>query len=261
MFRSLIFTLAVAVTVCGAALTAGVARQQPNQIPEYVPPEDAEMEILLYPITKFRGNRRRFTESDDDINRPIAAESIYLVRGIWLLCNQEYYFGRCVQVSGSQEAVIPPFTVRSIRLIGDSGPTFVEAPTASFGPDVPYTSASSRPTAERAEATPVVAPPVDQGGVFGNNPSLAGRDVEFFAAPAQDNARVLACAQAPGLEPNPRCVQAAADGFCEARGYLDSAWREFEIVGQRSYLVNVLCKRSEDSEGARRGFGLSIPFF
>jgi hypothetical protein len=253
-----LFTIrTAALTAAFAAAFASFAVGQEQS--QFVPPEDAHFQINLYPITKFRGNPQVITESDPDI-RAIEAESVIVTRGIWELCSERNYFGRCVRVSATREGYPVAIVTRSVRLIGDTGPTFVEIPTARAGPDLPIDS-SPRVAQTRAAPTPVIAPPVEQGGVAGDDASLAGREVAFYPTPTESGLRVLACAQGAGASANLRCVQAAADGFCAAQGYRDSGWRETEVVAGRAYLVNVLCKQADDSEGARNPGGIRIPFF
>lgn len=256
-------TLRLVLAACLAFATAPATFAQTVQRPTYTPPPGVEFEIVLYPITRFRGNGRSFKRSDERINVPMNIESLYLVRGIWEICSEQFYYGRCIVVTGSQQGIVPPFPVRSVRLIGDSGPTFVDSPVARAGPDVPM--ALTRPSEDselaRAAPEPVVAPAAAEGGLAGANPSLAGRAVEFFPAPAANGFRVLACAASPGTNPPARCIQATADGFCAAEGFRDSGWREIETVGNRTYLVNVLCKQVADSDAARDSSGIRIPFF
>lgn len=245
----------IATAAAALALTAGaLALAQTTATQQYVPPEGVEFQIHLYPISKFRGTPVILEESTPRIRRPIAAESILLTRGIWELCPDINYLGRCVRVSETRIGIPVALTVRSARLVGDTGPLFAETPKNKAGPDLPLAPAGEIVESRPAPA-PVVAPTVEQGGEAGTNPSLAGREVEFFPSPARGGLRVLACSQSPS-NPAPRCVQATADGFCAERGYRDSGWRESETINGKAYLANVLCKRAADSAGARDSSGM-----
>lgn len=247
----------IATAVVGIGLVAGAAAMaQTPQPTTYVAPAGVQFQINLYPISKFRGIPVVLKENTPRMRLPINAESIQLTRGVWELCPDYNYYGRCVRVNETRVGIPVALIVRSARLVGDSGPLFNETPILRAGPDVPVDRGGevieARPT-----PAPVVAPKVEEGGAPGENTSLAGRDVEMFPAPARNGLRVLACAQTPGTS-SPRCAQATADGFCAERGYRDSGWREVEVVSGRAYLVNVLCKKAEDNSGARSSSPFSL---
>lgn len=262
----------IVAAVVGLLLAAGaVAMAQTAQPNTYVPPPGVEFQIHLYPITKFRGAPQILTKSTPRLRQPLSVESILLTRGIWELCSDFEFRGRCVRIQESRIGIPVAIVTRSARLVGDTGPLFAETPVPRPGPDVAL-APSGAITETRPAPAPVVAPsgaasapPAAPGappppppipGVPGTNTSLAGREVEFFPAPAKGGFRVLACAQAIGSQPPaPRCVQATADGFCAEQGYRDSGWREMEMVNGRAYLSNVLCKRAADSDGARDSGG------
>jgi hypothetical protein len=226
------------VTVLSALVAAGLAFGQ-----AFTPPAGAKMGINLYPVTKFRGSPEVITKDSPRIARPIEAESWAITRGVWELCGNINYGAPCQQVSESNQGVPVAVIVRSARLVGDQG-FALAAPVLESQQQKAAVAAAPPP---RAAPAPVVAPAVTAGGVAGSSPSLKGSGVEFFAAPARDGLRVLACAQGA---PSAACVQATADGFCAGRGYLDSSNRDTENVGGRAYLANVLCKSSADA-GAR----------
>jgi len=249
--------VAVAATLLLAAAGFASAQQAQQKAAEYTPPPGVEMQINLYPITKFRGNAVVLTESTPRLRLPITVESIVLTRGIWELCGNINYLPPCTRIDSTRTGIPVAIITRSARLIGDTGPLFTEAPVTRAGPDVPILP-SGEVVESRPAPAPVVAPTVAAGGEPGTNPSLAGNEVEFFPAPAKAGVRVLACAQGNAT---PRCVQASADGFCAEAGYRDSGWREMIEVNGKAYLSNVLCKRAADSEGARdrRGLGGLLP--
>lgn len=241
MRRSYLTIIAAVVT---AAISFGAIAQT------FTPPAGVTFELYLYPITKFRGLPEVVTKSMPKLVRGGNFESLHITRGIWEICSDVDYGGRCYRVAGSQAGLGQPITVRSARLIADTGPTFAPSPTSKPGPDV-----SPPPRGEvvidRPAPGPVVAPKADQGGAPGTNPSLKGMTAEFYAAPARNGFRVLAC---PSGGNAPRCVQATADGFCAERGYRDSAYRGIEVVRDRTYLADVLCKSAPDNDS--RGFRL-----
>jgi hypothetical protein len=227
------------VTILSALVAAGLAFGQAA----YSPPAGVKMGLSLYPITKFRGAPEVLTKNMPKLNRPIEAQSWAVDRGVWELCGNYNYEGPCQQVSESREGVPVAIIVRSARLVGDTG--FNAAAPVLRNQQLEAAAAAAPPP--RSAPAPVVAPAVAAGGVAGANQSLKGSGVEFFAAPARDGLRILACAQgAPGA----RCVQATADTFCAERGYVDSSARDTENVSGRAYLANVLCKSSPDA-GAR----------
>ncbi len=257
----------VALAACFVAALASLAlAQTPRPLaPNPVIPLDAKMQINLYPITRFRGSATVVTSSQEQVG-PIAAESIFVTRGVWDLCSEKFYYGQCVRVSSTMPEIPVAIVVRSIKLVGDTGPSFVNAPTARAGADIP-SEREDRVVANPVLPSPVVAPKVEEGGRRGENPQLAGapaqsgRETKFYAAPAQNGLRVLACAQQPGGSPGLRCVQSAADGFCAAEGFKDSAFREFEVVADKAYLSNVLCQRGgEPAAAAEKGGGFRLPF-
>lgn len=235
------------------ALGTGVALAQKAPPPIYTPPEGAEMQMNLFPITLFRGDAEILKKDNPRIRRPITAESVIVLRGVWEVCSDINYLGKCVTISETRRGIPIPITVRSARLIGDNGPQYA-------GMDVPrgrtvFGSAAAVEAARPAPA-PLVAPSLASGGLAGENPSLKGDGVEFFAAPARGGSRVLACA-AGGT--NGRCVTGTADAFCAEKGYRDSAMRDVQIVGGKPYLSNVMCKNSGDPSTngdvrSRRGF-------
>jgi len=253
----------VLTAVFGLVFTTLALAQPPFQPPPNASiPPDAR--IFLYPITRFRGTPAVLTASDPTM--PIAsAESIVVVRGVWDLCSEKYYYGKCIRVSSTMTDIPIAIVVRSAHLVGDAGPTFTEAPVARAGPDIPMQH-ENRIVEARPTPAPVVAPKVEEGGKAGDNPSLAGvSETKFFAAPAQNGLRVLACAGQAGPKPAARCVQASADGFCVSVGLKESAYRETELVDGKAYLSNVLCKSTpdepaRDSAGSGGGGGLRIPF-
>ena len=222
------------------------------------------MQINLYPITLFRGTATIATGSREKIPA-IDAYSVFVTRGVWDLCSEAYYYGVCTRVSSTMQDVHIAFTVRSIHLVGDTGPSFIEPPVARAGPDVPLEH-ENRIIETAPAPSPVVAPKVEEGGRAGANPALAGtpaptgRETKFFAAPATGGLRVLACSQQPGPNPGARCVQSAADGFCVSQSFTASAYREFEVVGGQSFLTNVLCTKGGDAAAEPKGGGLRIPF-
>ena len=126
-------------------------------------------------------------------------------------------------------------------LFRSTGPLFVESPQARAGADIPQTEGAIRE--ERPQPQAVITPTIEEGGAAGTNPSFKGLNVELYPEPAKNGLRVLAC---PGGQATPRCVQAHADGFCVEQGYRDSAWRETVVIGTRTYLADVVCKRAED---------------
>ena len=232
-----------------ALIAAAFASLAVAQTPMPAPPNpnipaDAKMQVNLYPITRFRGTATALTKSDEKISA-MEVESIFHVRGVWDLCSE-----------------IPiAIVVRSVKLVGDTGPSFVQPPVARAGPDIPIEH-ETRLAQSPSTPSPVVAPKVEEGGRRGDNPALAGapaqsgRETKFFAAPAQNGLRVLACAQQPGSSPGPRCVQSAADGYCVAEGYKESVYREFEMIAGQAYLSNVLCTKGGDEAEDRGGFRL-----
>ena len=249
--------LAMLAAAVGLAAAGGVGAQQTPATPEYVPPPGVEMEINLYPEVQFRGRVLTLKKSDPSVNGAFNVESVYVVRGIWEICSDRNYQGRCFRISGSQRSMRNFMVARSVRLVGDTGPLFVESPQPRAGSDVPLAPAGeireTRPT-----PAPVVAPKIEEGGAPGTNPSMKGLQAQFYPEPARAGLRVLAC---PGGQVTPRCAQAAADGFCIQEGYRDSAWRDVVTIGTRAYLADVLCKRAEDDgRGGIRFPSLPNPF-
>jgi len=237
--RRLLAVMAAALT----AIAGGVGAQQAPAQAEFVPPPGVEMEIVLYPEVQFRGRAMSIKKSTPRVQGAFNVESVYLVRGIWEICSEQNFQGRCFRITGSQRSMRNLVVPRSVRLVGDTGPMFVEAPQVRAGSDVPMTP-SGEIREDRPAPVAVVAPKVEEGGAPGTNPSLKGRDAQFYPEPARDGLRVLAC---PGGQATPRCAQAAADGFCIAEGYRDSAWRDQVTIDTRVYLSDVLCKRAEDN--------------
>jgi hypothetical protein len=227
------------VTVLSALVAAGLAFGQ-----SFTPPAGAKMGISLYPVTKFRSAPEVITKDTPRLARPIEAQSWAITRGVWELCGNINYSAPCQRVSESNQGVPTAIIVRSARLVGDQG-FALAAPVLETRQEKAAVAAAAPPP--RAAPAPVVAPAVTAGGIAGASPSLKGSGVEFFAAPARDGLRVLACAQGA---PSASCIQATADGFCAERGYLDSSNRDTENLGGRAYLSNVLCKSSADA-GAR----------
>ncbi len=226
------------VTVLGALVAAGLAFGQ-----TFTPPAGVKMGITLYPVTKYRGAPDVVIKDTPRLAKPIEAQSWVVTRGVWELCGNINYGAPCQQVSATREGIPVALIVRSARLVGDQG-FALAAPVLETRQEKAAVAAAPPP---RVAPAPVVAPAVTAGGVAGASPSLRGSGVEFFAAPARDGLRVLACAQGAATA---ACVQATADGFCAERGYLDSSNRDTENVGGRAYLANVLCKSSADA-GAR----------
>ena len=248
-----------------ALIAAAFASLAVAQTPMPAPPNpnipaDAKMQVNLYPITRFRGTATALTKSDEKISA-MEVESIFHVRGVWDLCSEYYYYGKCTRVSSTMAEIPIAIVVRSVKLVGDTGPSFVQPPVARAGPDIPIEH-ETRLAQSPSTPSPVVAPKVEEGGRRGDNPALAGapaqsgRETKFFAAPAQHGLRVLACAQQPGSSPGTRCVQSAADGYCVAEGYKESVYREFEMIAGQAYLSNVLCTKGGDEAEDRGGFRL-----
>jgi hypothetical protein len=229
--RRLIGTVTILSALVAASLAFGQA---------YTPPSGVKMGINLYPVTKYRGAPEVLTKSMPKLNRPIEAQSWSVSRGIWELCGNYNYEGPCQRVSESREGIPVSVIVRSARLVGDTG---FDSPVPVLRSQQLEAAAAAAPP-PRAAPAPVVAPAVTAGGVAGANQSLRGTGVEFFAAPARDGLRILACAEGA---PSARCIQATADSFCAERGYLDSSNRDTENVGGRAYLANTLCKSSPDA--------------
>ena len=228
-----------AVTVALALVSTGLAFGQ-----AFKPTAGVKYGINLYAETRFRNSPTVITGDTPRVRRPIEAQSVAVLRGVWELCSDIEFGGRCVTVSETQEYIHVALVVRSARLVGDNGPNYSPLPTPRAGPDLimPGKEKPGRVAAApqpRAEPAPVVAPPVAQGGLAGVNPSLKGTGVEFFAAPARNGLRVLACGTGKVVQ---RCVEATADGFCIERGYRESTNQETDVVAGQTYLSNVLCK-------------------
>src|SRR5262249_24679188 len=91
--RSTIIGLLIAV-LAPAALAQTPMPPPPNPV---IPP-DALEQINLYPITSFRGTATVLKGSSEKVPA-VAVESIYVTRGVWDLCSENYYYGQCIRVS------------------------------------------------------------------------------------------------------------------------------------------------------------------
>jgi hypothetical protein len=234
------FATVIATAAMLAAAATGVALAQKAPPPIYTPAADAEMGLNLYPTTKFRGAPEVLTQDNPRIRRPIAAESAIVLRGVWEVCSEINYGGRCIEISETRQGFPVALQVRSARLVGDNGANYADSPVPKGKTLV--TSAAAVEAARPAPAT-IAAPSVASGGLAGENPSLKGQGVEFFAAPARGGSRILACASGGN---SGRCVTGTADAFCAEKGYRDSSMRDIQMVGGKSYLSNVVCKNNSD---------------
>lgn len=89
-----------------------------------------------------------------------------------------------------------------------------------------------------AAPPPVQAPLVSGGGREG--PVLRGVYTLFFATPGDEGRRVPACG---GAATNDDCTRRTAQAYCRARGYAAVAHVAVEVLQNRPYLADLLCRR------------------
>lgn len=146
-----------------------------------------------------------------DIAFPI--RSINVRSGLWQFCGEPYFRGQCSVFDSSQRNLTNRLPnngiIRSIRPI-------------------------------RLTGAPVLPGPGSPGG--GNpGPALRGSTAEFFTQPREGGQRVLGCQRGSATA---ACIQAAANAFCQRRGWTRAQHRRGETLRGRVYLMDVLCTRT-----------------
>jgi hypothetical protein len=164
-------------------------------------------DLVLYSDTNFGGRSFLITGERANVTVPFRPRSYRLVQGeVWQLCANTNFRSPCVQVSESRpdRGLLTLVSIRSARPVRGGG-----------------------------------------GGEFSGRgpagPSLAGMASEFFRAPEDRGARVLACRSGPVTA---ACAQDTASRFCRARGYAGTAFSRMETVRGQTFLADVLCSRT-----------------
>lgn len=184
------------------ALAAGMAVAQDRMAR---PPE---AEATIYRDLGYNGPAVAISSSNPNMGLAWPVNAIRVRSGIWQLCEQTNYRGRCrmyntdTPMLGSIRRGVP---VQSIRLLGGDG-------------------GGGNPGLERA-----------------NDQVIRGNFAEFHTQPADNGYRVLSCARGSATA---SCAARTADDYCRSIGWNGSAREHQETVNGRVYLADTLCVRS-----------------
>lgn len=165
-----------------------------------------EAEATIYRDLGYNGPAVAISSSNPNMGLAWPVNAIRVRSGIWQLCEQTNYRGRCrmyntdTPMLGSIRRGVP---VQSIRLLGGGGGT---------------------PGLEQA-----------------NDQVTRGNFAEFHTQPANAGYRILSCQRGNATA---ACASRTADDYCRSIGWNGSAREHQETVNGRVYLADVLCVRS-----------------
>lgn len=197
-------TLATGLAGAASLLATSAIAQQDRMLR---PPQQAS--ATIYRDAYFAGPAVYVDGNRPDMGLAWPVNSIRVEAGRWQLCEKTRFRGTCrtYDVTTAQLTFRGGHKVQSIRLLGGGG-----GGGGGIGPVVP-----------------------------GPNPSLRGMAAQFYAAPAANGLRVLACQTGNATA---KCAATTADRFCVQNGWTGSAREAMETVARREYLVDVLCTRT-----------------
>lgn len=159
---------------------------------------DAEAEAIIYRNAGYNGPAVNVSRAQPDLGLSWTVTSIRVRSGRWELCERPDYQGVCRTFIADN-----PIIMRDgIRV------------------------QSMRPLGWTDQWAP------------GDNPSMQGRDAQFYPAPARHGRRVAVCLTG---QSQPTCAARAADQFCRTMGYDRAAHSDRETLGRRVYLSDTLC--------------------
>lgn len=234
--RRLLFTV---LTVCLGLSGSLVANRASSQ--------DAGPVLTLYEWKDYRGPHIEVTKSQPTMLRTAPFESVHITGGVWDLCTGQYYRGFCLRIrEGNPRVGQPSITVRSVRLVENTGPIVGASPPPVVSRGVrigrlPGVRGPETGGAEVMRNTRSVAgiPTAVGPAAAAANPATAGAGATFFPTPARDGFRILACASGGT---NGRCVQGTAVSFCTDQNLGPPISQSTASVGGRDYLADVLCQ-------------------
>ncbi|MDX2209304.1 MAG: beta/gamma crystallin-related protein [Sphingopyxis sp.] len=166
-------------------------------------------EATIYRDVGYNGPAVAMRDSNPDMGLAWPVNAIRVQSGVWQLCEQRNYRGRCrtydrdTPMLGSLRRGI---TVQSIRLLGGGG---------SGGGGYP--------------------------GEMARDQTVRGNFAQFHTQPSMNGYRVESC---PVGNATAACMKRNADAFCRATGWNGSGKAHQETVRGRVYLADVLCVRS-----------------
>ncbi|MBO9707832.1 MAG: hypothetical protein J7521_06450 [Caulobacter sp.] len=166
-------------------------------------------DATIYRDYNFQGPAVNVTRAEADMRLAWPVRSIRVRSGVWELCAQRAYQGRCTRVAATEP---------DLRKTGFDGRLASMRPMG--GPPAP--------------PRPPPPPPV-------NDPSLRGMSAEFRPTPTQGGRRVPACERGAATA---NCAAQSAQRYCRAMGWTRAAHQAMRTEGGRAYLVDVLCVRS-----------------
>ncbi|MFT3727051.1 MAG: beta/gamma crystallin-related protein [Terricaulis sp.] len=164
----------------------------------------ADGEISLYRQQDYQGPSLRAQTAVNDIGRDFITRSVRVSRGRWELCTGANFTGQCSIVSQSQSNLI-----------------------------------ISSPLVRTRSLRPADNNPPSSGGAAG--PSLRGMAAAFFTQPSYHGQRIPACARGSA---SAACARSTATEFCRVNGYNFVGNVALQTERGRTYLADILCKRS-----------------
>jgi hypothetical protein len=166
--------------------------------------------LVFYSDSNFRGRTFDVTGPSPDLRIPFRVRSYRAAPGeSWQVCANTDFRSPCSQIDGARNdrGLLTFVDIRSARPLRTGG-----------GPGHEFS-----------------------GSGFAG-PSLQGMASEFFRAPEDRGARIVACRSQAA---NAACAADTAARFCRARGYAGgSAFQRLETVRGQTYLADVLCTRA-----------------
>lgn len=200
--KSMLLAATLATGLAGetALLTTSAIAQQDKMMR---PPQQAA--ATIYRDAYFAGPAVYVDGNRPDMGLAWPVNSIRIEAGRWQLCEKTRFRGTCrtYDVTTAQLTFRGGHKVQSIRLLSGGG---------GGGGGLPV--------------------------VPGQNPSLRGMAAQFYAAPAANGLRIVACERGNSTA---NCAAATADRFCVQNGWKGAARQAMETVSGRIYLVDVLC--------------------
>jgi hypothetical protein len=212
VFRRAAFILAAALVAATPAVS------QDAQDPARYALVGAQGQATVFPFGGFGGRGVTLTAPIADLDTRYGGFASIRVRdGVWQVCDQRNFAGRCAYTSVDHPSVQ---SLNLARIVSARPVRLVEPP--GRGPGGPG----------RGPAPCVAAAPS----------ALRGVTAEFFPRPALNGCRI----EVPGRGPQPDMTLALsqADRFCRDRGYAIARDAGVEPVSRRWYLSDVLCKRN-----------------
>lgn len=193
-----------AVLTGGLLAVAGVTIAAAQDDRMMRPPVQAE--AIIYRDTGYKGPAVNVSRPEPNLGLAWRVNSIRVTSGEWQVCERPNYRGDCRTFTRDN----PILGLRGMKV------------------------QSMRPTGWDSGGGQPVEP--------GSNPNLRGMAAQFFAAPAVNGYRVLACPTSTSA--TAACAKRGADQFCSRMGWRTSARQMMETVRGRVYLADVLCSNT-----------------